>query len=84
MVQKGKFSAGIASFVTMLKKVDLPTFGNPTCSNINPECVLDLILATYVVLSVTDRNESSHDGIIAKYKCNHATEVTTFDHGTGC
>jgi len=30
MVQKGKFSAGIASFVTMLKKVDLPTFGNPT------------------------------------------------------
>ena len=39
MVQKGKFSAGIASFVTMLKKVDLPTFGNPTCRNINPEGV---------------------------------------------
>ena len=30
MVQKGKFSAGIASFVSVLKSVDLPTFGNPT------------------------------------------------------
>lgn len=30
MVQKGKFSAGIASFVSVLKRVDLPTFGNPT------------------------------------------------------
>jgi hypothetical protein len=30
MVQKGKFSAGIDNFVTMLKKVDLPTLGNPT------------------------------------------------------
>lgn len=32
MVQKGKFSAGIDNFVTMLKKVDLPTLGNPTCT----------------------------------------------------
>lgn len=30
MVQKGKFSAGIANFVRVLKSVDLPTFGNPT------------------------------------------------------
>ena len=31
MVQKGKFSAGMASFVSVLKRVDLPTLGNPTC-----------------------------------------------------
>lgn len=30
MVQKGKFSAGAALFVSTLKKVDLPTFGTPT------------------------------------------------------
>ena len=60
MVQKGKFSAGIASFVTMLKKVDLPTFGNPTCRNINPEGVWGLILEAYmVIVSVTNRNKSS-------------------------
>jgi hypothetical protein len=44
----------------MLKKVDLPTFGNPTCRNSNPEGVLGLILATYIVIvSVTNRNETS-------------------------
>jgi len=58
MVQKGKFSAGIANFVTMLKKVDFPTFGNPTCRNINPETELDLILLTYIaILSMTNMNE---------------------------
>ena len=30
MVQKGKFCAGIASFVSRLNSVDLPTFGRPT------------------------------------------------------
>lgn len=30
MVQKGKFSAGAALFVSTLKNVDLPTFGTPT------------------------------------------------------
>lgn len=30
MVQKGKFSAGIDNLVRVLKRVDFPTFGNPT------------------------------------------------------
>jgi len=30
MVQKGKFSAGIALLVKTLKKVDFPTLGSPT------------------------------------------------------
>lgn len=30
MVQNGKFSAGIDSLVRVLKRVDFPTFGNPT------------------------------------------------------
>jgi len=30
MVQKGKFSAGIANLVRVLKRVDFPTFGKPT------------------------------------------------------
>jgi hypothetical protein len=30
MVQKGKFSAGIAILVSVLKRVDFPTFGKPT------------------------------------------------------
>ena len=35
MVQKGKFSAGMAIFVSVLKRVDLPTLGNPTCEKMS-------------------------------------------------
>jgi len=44
MVQKGKFIAGMHSFVRVLNKVDFPTLGSPTCKRITVNYDINMML----------------------------------------
>lgn len=55
MVQKGKFSAGIANLVRVLKRVDFPTFGKPTWTKNNNYSIKKMhkVLSYKVLISLT-------------------------------
>jgi len=48
IVQNGKFSAGIDDLVIALKRVDLPTLGNPKIPHLNPIITLNEVGAELV------------------------------------
>src|SRR5262249_18712934 len=55
IVQNGKFSAAMPAFVSALKSVDLPTFGNPTMPQLKPMSVARVALGVQHVHRFAER-----------------------------
>lgn len=78
MVQKGKFSAGIESFVRVLKRVDFPTFGNPTCDATNKahgelQAMISYIIVSPII-STINLNHCIKEAVSKKKRINHLKE----------